>query len=138
MSGRSFQGNNLWHQDGWLHFLQQQQPFVAGNRRVTGLLVQAVIATMDEQAKKITPLTETKTSQIEKPRKRTLWCRPRRLIESQSRRNEAQKNPQQRALGNEDGDGDGEKVMLQWRWAMRLSTELAYDDNYLQFKDIEE
>jgi len=46
------------------------------NRRVTRLLVQAVIATVAEQAKKITPLTETKTSQIENPRKRILSVPP--------------------------------------------------------------
>lgn len=59
-----------------------------GNGRVTGLLVQAVIGAMAEPAKKITPLTESKTSQIENPRKGTLQCGPHCLIESQSLGNE--------------------------------------------------
>lgn len=63
-----------------------------GNRRVTGLLAQAVIATEAERPEKITPLTETKTSQIENPRKGTLHCHPQQLIENQSPRNEAQKS----------------------------------------------
>lgn len=56
--------------------------------------------------------------------KGTLWCRPRRLIQSQ-----AQKKPRQRALGNEDGDGRFGGGMLQWRWecGWRTSTEYAYD-----------
>lgn len=89
--------------DGYISCSNNSRLF-AGNRRVTGLLVQAVIATVAEQAKEISPLTATKTSQIEKPRKRTLRCRPRHLIESQSLRNGATENPQQQALSGEDGD----------------------------------
>ncbi len=76
--------------DGYISCSNNSRLF-GGNRRVTGLLAEAVIATMAEQTKKITPLTEKKTSQIEKIRKRTLQCRPHHLIESQSLGNEAQK-----------------------------------------------
>lgn len=77
--------------DGYISCSNNSRLF-GGNRRVTRLLVQAVIATMAEQAKEITPLTETKTSQIENPRKGTLPCRPHCLIESQSLANGAQKS----------------------------------------------
>lgn len=43
--------------DGYISCSNNSRLF-GGNGRVTGLLVQAVIATMAEQAKKITPLTE--------------------------------------------------------------------------------
>lgn len=76
--------------DGYISSSNYSRLF-GGNRRITGLLVQALRATVAEQAKKITPLTETKTSQIENLKKRTLRCRPCCLIESQSLRNEAQK-----------------------------------------------
>lgn len=91
--------------DGYISCCNNSRLF-GGNRRVTGLLVQAVIATMAEQATEITLLRETKTSQIEKPRKRTLWCRLHHLIESQSLGNEQRENPQQQALSSEDGDGE--------------------------------
>lgn len=57
--------------------------YLVGNGSVTGLLAQAVIASEAERAEKITSLAEAKISQIEKPRKRTLRCRPRLLIASQ-------------------------------------------------------
>lgn len=51
--------------DGYISCRNNSRLF-AGNKRVTG----AVIATMDEWEKKITPLTRAKTSQIENPKER--------------------------------------------------------------------
>lgn len=92
--------------DGYISCSNNSRLF-GGNRRVTGLLVQAAIATEAERAEKITPLTEAKTSQIENPRKRTLRCHPQRLSESQSPGNEAQKTYKHLAVKMEmRGKGD--------------------------------
>lgn len=99
--------------DGYI-FCSNNSRLFGGNRRVTGLLAEAVIATMAEKAKKITPLTETKTSQIENPRKRTLQCRPHHLIESQSLGNEAEKTHINKSYkSNEDGDEEKGDVTVQ-------------------------
>lgn len=52
--------------DGHISCGNNSRLFGGRNRRVTGLLAQAVITSEAERPEKITPLTGTKTSQIEK------------------------------------------------------------------------
>lgn len=64
--------------DGYISCCNNSRLF-GGNRRVTGLLVQALIATTAEQAKKITPTKETKASQIEKSEEKDVTAKPAAL-----------------------------------------------------------
>lgn len=64
--------------DGYISCSNNSRLF-GGNRSVTGLLAEAVIATMAEQAKKITSLKETKTSQIEKNKEKEVTVPPIQL-----------------------------------------------------------
>lgn len=90
--------------DGYISCSNNSRLF-GGNGRVTGLLVQAVIATMAEQAKKITPLTEKENFTNWKIRgegrygaAHAAWLR------ANLRENEAPGNPHQRTLSRGDGD----------------------------------
>lgn len=103
VSARSFQGNNLWHKDGCYISSSNSSRLFGGNGRISSLLARTLIAAVAENPKKITPLTQTKATQIENPREKERDVgldAPHRSTESRPVGNQAR----QQTLGSEDGD----------------------------------